>query len=287
MKRYQWFNLVYIFVGIAVAVVILLQLLPDIIDLYEVQNNIKNSFMINNSEDTSNIIIEDKYEAVVKNIQTYTKLNGTAYINAGKTEIMAYKDKDNQYTTSDDGTNDNTIINNDRANNSTSENITNEPNRNNVNQYLDLNGLTKLSSKTFKDIVLTLPIDKNSYVLGTQFGDVITNVDGFKELSMGVDLLTIEGNKEVRASLDGVVTFVGDENDGYGLKVIVENTKNNIGIVYASLANVMVEMGDEINTNNIIGYTSRNTYLKTPHLHLEIYDTQTGNRYDPEKFSYK
>lgn len=156
-----------------------------------------------------------------------------------------------------------------------------------VQQYLELSGISKLSSRTFKNIVLSLPIDKDAYSLGTQFGDVIVNTDGFKELSMGTNLLTLKDNEEVYACYEGTVVFVGDDADGLGDKVVVEDTKSGLGFVYASLIGIKLNVGDRVSANNVIGYTSRNTYLKTPHLHLEIYDTQTGNRYDPEKFSYR
>ncbi|GGG71610.1 M23 family metallopeptidase [Paenibacillus radicis (ex Gao et al. 2016)] len=82
----------------------------------------------------------------------------------------------------------------------------------------------------------------------------------------GID---ITGNKTIKASDNGVVTFVGTKN-GYGNTVIIDH-KNGYETLYGHLSSFDVKVGDIVEKGDkiaIMGSTGRSTGV---HLHFEIH----------------
>lgn len=101
----------------------------------------------------------------------------------------------------------------------------------------------------------------------------------------GLDI-TARTQTPVKASIDGVVVAAGlDEkivsgsakwNERYGNKVeILDN--NGRRLVYAHLREVLVQIGQEIKQNEIIGLSGCSGGSRIPHLHFEVRKFNTSH----------
>ncbi len=83
----------------------------------------------------------------------------------------------------------------------------------------------------------------------------------------GVDL-AVETGTPVMASAKGVVTQAG-WNGGYGICIYVEH-EDGEETRYAHLSECLVEVGQEVNQEDVIGYSGNTGRSTGPHLHFEI-----------------
>jgi murein DD-endopeptidase MepM/ murein hydrolase activator NlpD len=83
----------------------------------------------------------------------------------------------------------------------------------------------------------------------------------------GIDIEGVTGDKIV-AARDGVVTFAGDDGDGYGVKVIIEHA-DGYETLYSHLSSVAVSKG-EIAQGELVGSVGCTGSCTGDHLHFEI-----------------
>ncbi|MFQ5880360.1 MAG: M23 family metallopeptidase [Dehalococcoidia bacterium] len=81
----------------------------------------------------------------------------------------------------------------------------------------------------------------------------------------------------VAAAADGEVS-VAETNAGYGYYVVIDH-RNGFETLYAHLASIAVEVGQEVSQGEVIGYTGCTGYCTGEHLHFEI--RKDGSPVDP------
>lgn len=115
------------------------------------------------------------------------------------------------------------------------------------------------------------PITEGDYFISSKFGKRI--LKGKVSNHTGIDLAAPCGT-DVRASADGVVVHVVEDSRNcskcsYGSYVIIEH-KNGFRTVYGHLSKVKVEMGQKVNSGDIIGAVGNTGHSYGCHLHFEI-----------------
>lgn len=84
----------------------------------------------------------------------------------------------------------------------------------------------------------------------------------------GIDIDAPSGTP-VYAVTGGVVAMVGDADDGYGTKVVVDHG-GGLGSVYAHLSSVSVGVGQAVAEGQVIGSVGSTGRSTGPHLHYEL-----------------
>ena len=110
-----------------------------------------------------------------------------------------------------------------------------------------------------------------------------TNVSqGFSSGHKGVDINTLEFNPRALNVQNGIVVFAGDDNDGYGNKVIVY-FGDNLYALYGHLEQISVETGSFVFEGDEIGIVGNTGNSSGNHLHFEIFSKEgnTNNNFDP------
>lgn len=109
-------------------------------------------------------------------------------------------------------------------------------------------------------------IRKNHYVLFKERAH-----SGFDiTADIGTEVYPIASGKVLLAEFDGTTTEGFDAfNDGYGNKVEIINDDGR-RVVYGHLREILVQPGDIVTTETLIGKTGSSGGSRVPHLHLEI-----------------
>lgn len=125
---------------------------------------------------------------------------------------------------------------------------------------------------TAKRGVLSWPLDK--VVITQLFGATSASkrlyVSGTHN---GVDFGTPDGTP-VKSALSGVVEGTGNTDVvksclSYGKWILIKHS-NGLSTLYAHLSAVSVSEGQEVDTDQVIGYSGRTGYSTGPHLHLTV-----------------
>ncbi len=115
----------------------------------------------------------------------------------------------------------------------------------------------------------------------------LENVTGistyFSRFHPGIDYRAKLGTP-IRAILPGIVSEVGFQRGGYGRYVILVHYTEGKTIfsLYAHMKETNVEVGDKVETKDIIGAVGLTGRSTGPHLHFELHDTKTAM--DPIRF---
>jgi biotin carboxyl carrier protein len=99
----------------------------------------------------------------------------------------------------------------------------------------------------------------------------------------GVDLANGEGTT-IRAAHTGVVVAAGDNNDGYGNKVVLWHDDDGVYTFYAHASKVVVSVGDKVSTGDKIAEMGNTGHSFGSHLHFEVHQGQMWNKVNPESF---
>jgi len=103
--------------------------------------------------------------------------------------------------------------------------------------------------------------------ISSEYGYRIHPITGERDLHRGIDIGLPTGT-EILAGIDGIISFAGTMG-GYGNIVIIQGN-NGLEVRYAHMDSIGVNVGQEINTGDVIG-TVGNTGASTgSHLHLEV-----------------
>lgn len=98
------------------------------------------------------------------------------------------------------------------------------------------------------------------------------------KLHKGVDLT---GNRTIRASDNGVITYVGDKKDGYGKQIQIDH-KNGYKTLYGHLSKIDVKVGQIVEKGDAIGIMGSTGQSTGVHLHFEIH--KSGKVENPLKY---
>ncbi|MGD2122071.1 MAG: M23 family metallopeptidase [Gemmatimonadota bacterium] len=96
------------------------------------------------------------------------------------------------------------------------------------------------------------------------------------DLHRGVDIRVPEGT-EVRAMKEGRVRFAGTMS-GYGRVIWLDHSRG-VMTVYAHLSRIVVEEGQKVDGNQVIGLSGQSGNASGPHLHFEVW--RHGREVDP------
>lgn len=99
-------------------------------------------------------------------------------------------------------------------------------------------------------------------------------------LHKGVDIGANTGDP-IRAADGGVVVSAGDENDGYGIKVVIDHG-NDCYTLYGHSSEALVKVGMRVEKGDIIAKVGSTGDSTGPHLHFEI--VYKGQALDPMPF---
>ena len=102
---------------------------------------------------------------------------------------------------------------------------------------------------------------------------------GFSAYHRAVDIASALGSL-IRPLGGGTVEFAGFEADGKGNVVVVDHG-DGLKSLYAHMARINVSVGNQVDTNTVIGTIGLTGRTTGPHVHVEIYDN--GLMVDPVK----
>lgn len=101
----------------------------------------------------------------------------------------------------------------------------------------------------------------------------------------GIDLISMSGDRNVKAIFSGTVRTIAYEANGYGHYVVVQQT-DGYRAIYAHLESINVTQNQVINKGDIIGVEGSSGNSTGIHLHLElrIAPYAQGDNYDVAKY---
>ena len=105
-------------------------------------------------------------------------------------------------------------------------------------------------------------------VLTSSFGWREHPVDGEEKFHNGVDLAVNTGTA-VRAFADGVVDYIGDDPDQYGLYLQISHA-NGVKSFYAHCSQLLVHQGQTVTAGETVALSGDTGNTTGPHLHFEM-----------------
>ena len=105
-------------------------------------------------------------------------------------------------------------------------------------------------------------------VLTSPFGWREHPVDGEEKFHNGVDLAVNTGT-EVKAFADGVVDYIGEDPDQYGLYLQISHA-NGVKSFYAHCSQLLVHQGQSVAAGETVALSGDTGNTTGPHLHLEL-----------------
>lgn len=105
-------------------------------------------------------------------------------------------------------------------------------------------------------------------VLTSPFGWREHPVDGEEKFHNGVDLAVNTGTP-VKAFADGVVDYIGDDPDQYGLYLQISHA-NGVKSFYAHCSQLLVSQGQTVKAGDTVALSGDTGNTTGPHLHLEL-----------------
>lgn len=97
----------------------------------------------------------------------------------------------------------------------------------------------------------------------------------------GIDFAVQEGTP-VYAAGKGTVINADDDQNGYGLCVIIDHGAGEMHTLYAHLSEISVNEGDEVNAGDLIGYSGKTGNTYGAQLHFEV--CIDGQHVDPAEY---
>lgn len=105
-------------------------------------------------------------------------------------------------------------------------------------------------------------------VLTSPFGWREHPVDGEEKFHNGVDLAVNTGT-QVKAFADGVVDYIGDDPDQYGLYLQISHA-NGVKSFYAHCSQLLVSQSQTVKAGDTVALSGDTGNTTGPHLHLEL-----------------
>lgn len=114
-----------------------------------------------------------------------------------------------------------------------------------------------------------LPLDTGTYTLSSGYGPRPSPTGGSGTFHAGLDFAAPTGTP-IRAAADGIVTFAGFNNGGFGNLVII-STAPNVLTFYAHQSALSVATGAQVTAGQVIGAVGTTGDSTGPHLHFEVH----------------
>lgn len=97
----------------------------------------------------------------------------------------------------------------------------------------------------------------------------------------GIDLISVNGDRIVKAITGGTVRLIAYEEDGFGYYTTVQQT-DGYRAIYAHLDSISVQSGQQIEEGEVIGIEGNTGNSTGIHLHLELRESpySTANTVD-------
>lgn len=130
----------------------------------------------------------------------------------------------------------------------------------------------------FLDSALRLPLEKETFIVSSEFGKRKNPFSGEMKNHNGIDMAAPEGTP-VYAIKDGAASVCISEDPEFGNYIILSHDQGKITSVYAHLSQIKVERYQYVKKGDIIGYVGQTGKATGPHLHFEI--RQGGKAEDP------
>ena len=130
----------------------------------------------------------------------------------------------------------------------------------------------------YLDSSLILPLEKDSFVVSSEFGKRENPFSKKIQNHNGIDLAAAEGTP-VYAVKDGDVAYVIQNDETFGNYIILSHDHGKQTSVYAHLSSVNVEQYQFVKKGTVIGYTGHTGLATGDHLHFEI--RQSGRAQNP------
>ncbi len=307
--RKRLFYLAYVFIGVLVASVVMMQLLiGNIFSMINIKQKLQNNKTTFEEVKSNKPVIVDNFSDKIARVRTYAQLNEPVYNKFGAKEDIIGVGSGSSISNPLNGTetkNTNTSTSESKDNTNKTGGSNNQPvnaeepiatktpelpiqtNPSITDNKNSLSGLSMDSSNNFKGVTLLIPVDKYNYTIGKRFEDIIINKDGYKEFYMGIDIVNKDNmGSEAFACLAGIVTNIQRNENQDAVEVEIENKNHNLKFKYGSLKYTPLAIGDVITAGDVIGITAVTGEYANTHLHLEITDTLSQSKLDPEKFNY-
>ena len=149
-------------------------------------------------------------------------------------------------------------------------------NPNKVSTALPNNPVYTGKTKEYKvgDHIRLTSTDPKTWTLSSPFGPRTNPITGKQEFHTGVDIATGE-NDQVKSRYGGVIIKAGNDNDGYGNKVIVKDDQGNTHL-YGHLNKIsgMIKVGGRVRAEQLLGYSGSTGMSTGPHIHYEVRNPQ-------------
>ena len=120
----------------------------------------------------------------------------------------------------------------------------------------------------------SLPLDPGTYTLSSGYGPRPSPTGGSGTFHAGLDFAAPTGTP-IRAAANGVVTYAGFNQGGYGNLVII-STAPNVATYYAHQSSLAVAAGAQVTAGQVIGAVGTTGDSTGPHLHFEVRVDGTG-----------
>jgi murein DD-endopeptidase MepM/ murein hydrolase activator NlpD len=149
-------------------------------------------------------------------------------------------------------------------------------NPNKVSVALPSNPVYTGKTKEYKvgDSIRLTSTDPSTWTLSSPFGPRPNPISGKPEFHTGVDIATGE-NDQVKSRYGGVIVKAGNDNDGYGNKVIVKDDQGNTHL-YGHLNKISgtIKVGGRVGPEQLLGYSGSTGKSTGPHIHYEVRNPQ-------------
>jgi murein DD-endopeptidase MepM/ murein hydrolase activator NlpD len=126
------------------------------------------------------------------------------------------------------------------------------------------------TNRSLRDVLYALPskMPVASYSMTSDFGIRKHPINGLTHFHTGLDLQSENGDDKVHPVKDGVVVL-SQHHPQYGNTVVVRHA-NGIESLYAHMSQLLVKVGDKVQTDAVLGYIGNTGSSTGKHLHLEI-----------------
>lgn len=149
--------------------------------------------------------------------------------------------------------------------------------------YTEIDTLLKNKQRMLAHIPAIQPIaNKDLSRIASGFGYRIDPIYKTIKLHPGIDFAAPRGTP-IYATGDGVVEFAGENGDGYGKHVIIDNGYG-YETLYGHMIRAKVRKGQKVKRGEVIGWVGSTGKSTGPHCHYEV--IKNGDKVDPVYYFY-
>ncbi|MDR2834883.1 MAG: M23 family metallopeptidase [Bacteroidales bacterium] len=140
------------------------------------------------------------------------------------------------------------------------------------------------NEKYYKSAPILQPLHVNQMTrFSSNFGYRPHPILGIMQFHRGIDLTAPLGTP-VYAAGNGIVSFCGFKQDGYGNDVVIDHKVRGLSSRYAHLSKIDVVQGQNVKRGQKIGEVGNSGLSTAPHLHFEI--MKNGEAINPIRYMF-